>query len=413
MGFLSKLGDFVAQAYGHPDAKSRIAAIVSAQNVVGDVQNQRRLDEEMVLRRARQALEEKDSEARRPGIIADSTMAGQKSALASLGLRADMEGRGTELPDGQAGPPEPTEAMDAKQVVPGVDGGMSVMDLFKVRGAADDREIAAETAKHNIGKTEVKGIGMVDPQDILHEQGADRRNAASIAAANARGGNFGGGHMPTAADIGWKQEAVDMKARELLEKGTVALPRSKNMDAVMAVIQNRAAEMDPNASLAASASDYKANSGSQAALTKQSDSISAFENTASQNAKLLDGVTQRIPDLGVKYGNMLVRDAANQFGSEDMAAFDTLRTSVATEYARIITNVNGGVLSDSARNELHKVLDPNSTINQMLTSLATLKAEAGNRLKSFDTQLGDVKDRIHRPPGTGTGSKSADPLEDM
>jgi hypothetical protein len=159
MGFLSKLGDFVGNAFGHPTAQARMQAIANAQDLVSKIQNGRRLDEEMLLRKARQAIDEKESAARLPGLTAESTLAGQKTALQSLGIQADMSGGGAPLPAGQAGPPEPTPEMEQKAVVPGIEGGMSVMDLFRTRGAQSDREHAAEVDKHNIGKVLDKGTG--------------------------------------------------------------------------------------------------------------------------------------------------------------------------------------------------------------------------------------------------------------
>jgi hypothetical protein len=118
---------------------------------------------------------------------------------------------------------------------------------------------------------------------------------------------------------------------------------------VRQAIINRAAEMQPGADVAANRADYQADSGSLRRLQQQTDAVSAFESTAAKNSALLDETLKKLPNAGATFLNRPLRSLSGSLGSEDMAAFNTIRQSVANEYARIISNPNMvGTMSDAA-----------------------------------------------------------------
>lgn len=201
--------------------------------------------------------------------------------------------------------------------------------------------------------------------------------------------------------------ALDMTANLYAQTGTLPpMGMGKAGATVRQAIINRAAELNPDANIAQNKASYGADTGSLKKLQAQTDAVSAFESTAAANSKILDDVLKRTPDIGAKFLNKPLRAIEGQLGSEDVAAFNTIRQSVQNEYARIISNPNlSGTMSDSARKEAETLLSPDATVGQIRAALKILKAEAANRHKSYQDQIGTIKGRM-------SGKKTdADPLK--
>lgn len=137
-----------------------------------------------------------------------------------------------------------------------------------------------------------------------------------------------------------------------------------------------------------------------AALKQQqvaSDSVQSFMNAADRNAEqLLLPLLKRIPDLNSPLLNRPLRDIDQQaLGSVPLAEFRTAIQSVQNEYSRILTQPNlTGQMTDSAREEGKKLIDPNGTAAQILGSIQTLKAEGQNRVLSMGDQIRRIQSRM-------------------
>ena len=92
--------------------------------------------------------------------------------------------------------------------------------------------------------------------------------------------------------------------------------------------------------LAANKAKYHANEGALAQLTKNRAAVDAFASTAQKNGQLLDGILKKLPDTGVTFLNKPLRSMETALGNTEMSAFNVLRQSVQTEYARAINNPN-------------------------------------------------------------------------
>lgn len=217
--------------------------------------------------------------------------------------------------------------------------------------------------------------------------------------------------------------AIEIAAKNYLASGVMP-PLGIGDKSARQQILNRAGELDPTANVAANRAGYGADTGSLKALQKQTDAVSAFEKTAERNGAMLEDALKELPESGVKALNTPLRGLANQFGSEKVAAFNTIRQSVQNEYGRIISNPSlSGTMSDSARKEAEKILSGNLTVGQLRASLKILRQEAANRHSSYQEQLDAVRGRMGGgsatppraggpPPGTvvnGYRFKGGDP----
>src|SRR5262249_10405083 len=99
---------------------------------------------------------------------------------------------------------------------------------------------------------------------------------------------------------------------------------------------------------------YKGDVESLKKFQAQRDQIVSFEQTAQKNLDLFITQAQKIVDSGVPWINKKLRDLGNNFGgSEAIAAANTARQIANNEIAKVTSGGGlGGVLSDSARNEV-------------------------------------------------------------
>lgn len=161
-------------------------------------------------------------------------------------------------------------------------------------------------------------------------------------------------------------------------------------------IVNRAAELDPDADIAASKAGYKADSSSLAQLQKQRDAISAFEQTAGKNIDVFLKSAGKVVDTGSPLANSVARMISGKMlGSEDQAAYDAARQVAINEIAKITSNPNlSGSLSDSARHEVDAFNPKDATLKQTVAVMRLLKQDMTNRTAAMDEQLKAIKGRI-------------------
>lgn len=187
--------------------------------------------------------------------------------------------------------------------------------------------------------------------------------------------------------------AKQMAAQNYTQTG--ALPTGLRSPAMSAQVLNQAAS-GPNGipNIAANKMNYKADSGSLAALQKNFDQVTAFENTAGKNLDVFLNQAQKVVDSGNPMINRPLRTIVGSMGGTDQAAFDTARTTALTEIAKVLNSSNAsGVLSDSARHEVEGLIKPNATLAQIVSAAKILKTDMGNRHDSYQQQIDAIKAR--------------------
>ncbi len=236
------------------------------------------------------------------------------------------------------------------------------------------------------------------PQVIV--QGMSNGQAAQ---AGAGGRTIDWGKI--AQHYGMTPGAFDQTAEKYFQTGQLPqIGRSPNAIAMNRDIMSRTAELHPNESLAAGSAEFKANGESLKKLQASADQVEAFENTANKNIEMLEGLAQKVPDLGSRWANIPVRMLnGTMLGADNMAAFKTALAPVQTEAAKILNSANlQGQLSDSARHELQDIVDGNLPYSALVSSLNVLQQDFKNRRDSYSQQIGDIKSRMQSGK-TGSG----------
>jgi hypothetical protein len=145
---------------------------------------------------------------------------------------------------------------------------------------------------------------------------------------------------------------------------------------------------------------FKSNAASLGQQQKMYDSVQGFMATADKNATLLEASLKKLPDLGVPIFNKPFRTFEKDVaGDPNLSQFSTYLKSVQNEYARIISQPNlAGQLTDSARHEAEVLIDPKSTVPQIVASIQALKNEGTNRLVSVGEQIQRIQSRMTTAP---------------
>ena len=94
-----------------------------------------------------------------------------------------------------------------------------------------------------------------------------------------------------------------------------------------------------------------------------------------------------------------------------MAKLDLAVKSFANEYARVVTTVTGGgITSDTAREEIHRLINSAQTKEQLREVIAFAKQEMNNRKLGYEQQEREIRNgfRAAPTPAAQAGRPSAD-----
>ena len=158
----------------------------------------------------------------------------------------------------------------------------------------------------------------------------------------------------------------------------------------------------------------KANQGALVQLTKNTESVEAFSKLAEKNIGVLEGQTKNVADYGAPIWNTPLRDLQKRWlGDTKVTGFQTALIPVQTEIARVLSSANaqGGVLSDHAREEMQKAIDPGATAAQIKTAVDIFRQDMANRREVYAAQVADLKQRtvVGQTGGGGGGAGTAAP----
>lgn len=165
-------------------------------------------------------------------------------------------------------------------------------------------------------------------------------------------------------------------------------------------IINRAAEIDPNLDIASNKAGFETNKSALSNLKRIHNASKAFEQTALKNADVLEGTLKKLADTGSPWLNRPMRSLQKGVGDPSVTSFRTALETVAPEFARLLNSPTAsGQLSDTARQEIRNILDPNATPSQIRAALTILRQDAHNRTTSYAEQIQSLEGEISRKPG--------------
>lgn len=263
----------------------------------------------------------------------------------------------------------------------------------------------------------VHGAGAVDQQELNSYLTApklsgetlppEQRNPATFLSWKAK-------QNPTALVMGNQLgqggagSALDQAAQRYSETGVLPAGFSRSPGTTTAILK-RAAELNPDQSIAANTAAFKANQSSLAALQKNFDNVTAFENTAGKNLDVFLNTAKKVVDSGSPWINSPLRAVdAKALGSADQAAFNAARVTAITEIAKVLNSANAsGVLSDSARHEVEGLIGKDATLKQIVSAANILKTDMGNRHQSYQEAIDAIKARTVNPKGSQPNAAAA------
>jgi hypothetical protein len=153
------------------------------------------------------------------------------------------------------------------------------------------------------------------------------------------------------------------------------------------------------------ASNTQAASDALKTLTDQKSQMTAAISTADSTFPLLLAAAKK---AGLNNNSPLINGiqqaVANRvLGSGDIAALNTLVTSVSQEYSRIIAR--GGTVDDSTRTAAGAIVNGTYSLDQLQTVYDTVKKESAAVLSGYDTAIKQQQDTLNSF-SSGSGSST-------
>lgn len=158
---------------------------------------------------------------------------------------------------------------------------------------------------------------------------------------------------------------------------------------------------------------FKADQTSLSKITPQYDAITAFEQTAIRNGKILIELANKVDQSGLPVIDKWIRAGRQATGDPDVAKFNAQLHLYRAEAARILTQPNlSGVLSDSARHEMEDFMRPGASAEQIKQTVQLLERDFINRKQTLEEQISNIRSRMRgrvAPGGASTpGIRASD-----
>lgn len=190
---------------------------------------------------------------------------------------------------------------------------------------------------------------------------------------------------------------------DLIKQGvinpTVNRGNAPLMDAALSLIAKEGAGGD----IGNARAGYQADQAALTQINKSLSSITAFENTAQRNIKLMQDAMKKITDTGIPILNRPLRTVQGMTGSPDVARFNAAVRVVIPEIARILTQPNlTGQLTDTARHEMEAVVRGDATVEQMNAVVDLLVQDMEGRKVDLTAQKKAIEGAIRDRGPSGT-----------
>lgn len=126
------------------------------------------------------------------------------------------------------------------------------------------------------------------------------------------------------------------------------------------------------------------------------DAITAFENSAIAQGKVLVGLAQKVDTTGMPVMERWIRAGRKSIaGDEDVSEFHAQIYLFRAEAAKILTNPNlTGVVTDTARKEVEDFLPDKASAKQIERVVKRLEADFILRKTTMADQIQEIKDRM-------------------
>jgi hypothetical protein len=265
--------------------------------------------------------------------------------------------------------------------------------------------------KYGIDVPKRQGFTEVSPGATLYDEetGTAKFTAPPLPQRNTGGGGDDDGEAELSGP------ALDMAALNYIRGGGIQAGYGKAGNRNRILIQNRAAELGPDANIAANKVEMAANRASLSKAQAMGDAINSFEGTITQNIGVFEEAAKKIADTGSPLLNKPLRYIQREvLGGTEQAAFDTARAVLVPELSRILMNPNlTGVLTDSARHEIDQIIAGNATIPQMTAMLKVLQRDMGNRKTEVGRTIGEInaRNRAIGAPTAPAGGNQPPPMQ--
>lgn len=208
----------------------------------------------------------------------------------------------------------------------------------------------------------------------------------------------------------WTPEALDQAAESLRLTGKLPSNLGKGSPVVpqlyaMAAAKAKAAGQDSTAAVF-NQQAFHAGGMALSQLTKQQNTIGAFEATAEKNMDLALSLSDKVDRSGSPLINRAIMHWKQGItGDPDTASFVNALTAARTEYAKVLSGATGAAgISDAGRREAEELFSKVTSPEALKATIATAKQEMQNRMSSFTEQEARLKDSM-----TGAAPNSAAP----
>jgi len=194
-------------------------------------------------------------------------------------------------------------------------------------------------------------------------------------------------------------DSIDYAANQLDINGVLPPGVSRN-DANVGAIYKRAAEIskakgNTAAETIFNSKSIKADSTSLAGLTKQTDSIRAFEGTALKNLDMLVSQSAKVPRTAFPLLNKAILEGKLATGDPEVAKLNAIVKPFVDEYAKILSGSTGAAgATDTARKEAAGIIAGYMSPDQIKQLAPFIRQELKNRTDSLDEQQAAIRERM-------------------
>lgn len=156
-------------------------------------------------------------------------------------------------------------------------------------------------------------------------------------------------------------------------------------------------------------SRYKADTASLSQITRQTDAIQAFSETAKKN---FDDALKLAPKAGLDFAspylNSWVQTGKVQTGDPNVPAYVVKLVTAANEYAKVMSGATGSAAAtEGARAEAMSLFKQGYSLPAITAAIDAAKTDMDNRISSQEGQIGAISRRLGRGQSQPTSSAPA------
>jgi len=193
-------------------------------------------------------------------------------------------------------------------------------------------------------------------------------------------------------------EAIGMAADQFNLNGTLPPAISRSPVAVAKILDEAAKKNEgkTGVDVAVNRDANKADAKSLANITKQTDMIQSFENTALKNLDMLVDQSKKVKRSDFPLINRAIITGKLGTGDPEAAKFLAIVKPFVDEYAKILSGQTGAAgASDTARREASEIISPYFSPDQISQLKPFITQELNNRTGSLHSQIQEIQNRMH------------------